>query len=81
LHLCAAAGIIVQGYSDDASGIMIEQPDGGGQFESVTLNPHTKLAPGTDEQLARQLHHEAAKMCFIARSVSFPVDHEPSFEI
>ena len=81
LHLCAVAGIVVQGYSDDASGIMTEQPDGGGQFESATLHPHTKLAPGTDEQLARQLHHEAAKMCFIARSVSFRVDHEPSLEI
>src|SRR5947209_13979891 len=46
LHLCADAGIVVQGYSDDASGMMIEQPDGEGQFESVTSHPHTKLAPG-----------------------------------
>jgi organic hydroperoxide reductase OsmC/OhrA len=60
---------------------MIEQPDGAGQFESVTLRPHAKLARGADEQTARELHHEAAKMCFIARSVSFRVDHEPSFEI
>jgi len=45
------------------------------------LRPHVKLAPGSDEKLARALHHEAAKMCFIARSVSFRVEHEPSFEI
>ena len=81
LHLCARAGIIVLGYSDDASGVMVEQPDGAGQFESVTLRPHARLARGADEQVARALHHEAAKMCFIARSVSFRVDHEPSFDI
>jgi organic hydroperoxide reductase OsmC/OhrA len=81
LHLCAEAGIVVQAYSDEASGVMVEQPDGAGQFESVTLRPRARLARGADEQKARALHHEAAKMCFIARSVSFRVDHEPSFEI
>jgi organic hydroperoxide reductase OsmC/OhrA len=81
LHLCAEAGIVVQAYHDDASGIMVEQPDGAGQFESITLRPRAKLARGADEQLARRLHHDAAKMCFIARSVSFRVDHEPSFDI
>jgi organic hydroperoxide reductase OsmC/OhrA len=81
LHLCAEAGIIVHAYSDDASGVMVEQPDGAGQFESVTLRPHARLACGADEQAARALHREAAKMCFIARSVSFRVDHEPSFDI
>jgi organic hydroperoxide reductase OsmC/OhrA len=81
LHLCAEAGIVVQAYSDDASGVMVEQPDGAGQFESITLRPRARLARGADEEKARALHHEAAKMCFIARSVSFRVDHEPSFEI
>lgn len=81
LHLCAVAKIVVQAYSDDASGVMIEQPDGAGQFESVTLRPHVRLAAGSNEATARRLHHEAAKNCFIARSVSFRVDHEPSFEI
>jgi organic hydroperoxide reductase OsmC/OhrA len=81
LHLCAAAGIVVQAYSDDASGVMTEQPDGAGQFESVMLRPRVRLTRGADEKRARALHHEAAKLCFIARSVSFRVDHEPSFEI
>jgi organic hydroperoxide reductase OsmC/OhrA len=45
------------------------------------LRPRAKLAPGSDEGIARALHHEAAKMCFIARSVSFRVEHESSFEI
>lgn len=81
LHLCAEAEIVVQAYSDDASGVMIEQPDGAGQFESVTLRPHVTLAPGSDETVARELHHAAAEKCFIARSVSFPVHHEPGFAI
>ncbi len=79
LHLCADARVVVQAYSDDAVGVMVEQPDGAGQFESVTLRPHATLAPGTDEAIARRLHDEAARMCFIARSVSFRVTHEPSF--
>src|SRR5262249_53555053 len=44
LHLCADAGIVVVAYSDDAFGVEIERSDGAGQFESVTLRPHAKLA-------------------------------------
>jgi organic hydroperoxide reductase OsmC/OhrA len=81
LHLCADAGIVVQEYSDEPSGVMVEEPNGAGQFESVTLRPHVKLAPGSDQQVAYRLHHEVGKMCAIARSMSFKVDHEPTFEI
>ncbi|HVC59283.1 MAG TPA: OsmC family protein [Acetobacteraceae bacterium] len=81
LHLCADAGIVVRAYRDDAVGVMLEQIDGAGQFEIVTLRPHATLAPGSDEATARRLHGEAARMCFIARSVSFKVSHEPSFEL
>jgi organic hydroperoxide reductase OsmC/OhrA len=80
LHLCADAGIVVENYSDNASGVEIEQQDGAGQFESVTLRPRVTLAPGANEATARRLHDEAAKKCFIARSVSFRVEHEPIFE-
>jgi organic hydroperoxide reductase OsmC/OhrA len=41
----------------------------------------TGLAPGSDENVARRLHDAAAEKCFIARSVSFRVGHEPTFEI
>ena len=80
MHLCADAGIVVENYSDNASGVEIELPDGAGQFESVTLRPHVTLAPSANEATARRLHDEAAKKCFIARSVSFRVEHEPIFE-
>jgi organic hydroperoxide reductase OsmC/OhrA len=81
LHLCAVAGIVVQAYRDDASGVLIEQPDGAGQFEVVTLRPHATLVPGSDEATARRLHEDAAAKCFIARSVSCRVEHEPSFAV
>jgi organic hydroperoxide reductase OsmC/OhrA len=81
LHLCADSGIVVVGYSDDASGVEVEEADGAGQFESVILRPHVTLAPGADRERAHRLHDAAAEKCFIARSVSFPVSHEPTFEI
>jgi hypothetical protein len=80
-YLCADAGIVVVAYSDQASGVEIEQADGAGQFESVTLRSHAQLAAGSNEEIARRLHDEAAEKCFIARSVSFKVEHEPTFEI
>jgi organic hydroperoxide reductase OsmC/OhrA len=80
LHLCADAGIVIQDYRDNPSGVMIEEPDGAGQFESVTLRPHARLAPGSDEQLARRLHDAAAEKCAIARSMAFKVNHAPTFE-
>ncbi len=51
--------------------------DGSGQFESVTLKPHVIIADPAHESLVPQLHHEANQVCFIARSVNFPVLHEP----
>jgi len=35
------------------------------------------LAAGSDVEKARHLHHKAHEMCFIARSVNFPVEAEP----
>jgi organic hydroperoxide reductase OsmC/OhrA len=29
-------------------------------------------------ELAQSLHEEASRLCFIASSVNFPVEHEPS---
>jgi organic hydroperoxide reductase OsmC/OhrA len=81
LHLCAYADIVVVAYRDDASGVEIEQADGARQFQSVTLRPHAKLAPGSDENVAHRLHGAAAEKCFIARSVAFKVEHKPTFEI
>ena len=77
LHLCSANGIVVLAYEDNASGEMQEEADGAGQFVSVTLRPRVTIKPGGDAELAKRLHHDASEKCFIARSVNFPVRHEP----
>jgi organic hydroperoxide reductase OsmC/OhrA len=79
LHLCADAGIVIETYVDEATGVMEESGDGGGQFVEVILRPKVRLAPGSDQAKATVLHHEAHAKCFIARSVNFPVKCEPMF--
>ena len=80
LHLCANARIVVEAYEDPATGTMAETAEGG-HFTGVTLRPRVRLAAGADEQLARELHHQAHHACFIANSVNFPVSCEPEFTV
>lgn len=77
LHLCAAAGVTVVAYLDWAAGEMEEAEDGSGRFTSVTLRPLVTVEAGADMEKAQALHDEAARMCFLARSVDFPVRHAP----
>jgi organic hydroperoxide reductase OsmC/OhrA len=79
LHLCAEAGIVVTAYEDRAEGVMVEQGDGGGAFSNVTLHPRVTIRAG-DARLAHELHERAHALCFIARSVNFPVGCEPVIE-
>ena len=77
LHLCAENKIIVLSYEDTAKGTMSINTDGSGQFEDIILNPNILIAPDSDEELARSLHEQAHKMCFIANSCNFPIKYEP----
>jgi organic hydroperoxide reductase OsmC/OhrA len=77
LHLCSEAGVVVEAYVDEAVGIMEESTDGGGHFVEVILKPKVSVAPGSDKEKAHSLHEAAHSMCFIARSVNFPVVCEP----
>ncbi|NYE94533.1 organic hydroperoxide reductase OsmC/OhrA [Psychromicrobium silvestre] len=78
LHVAVNHGVVVTGYTDEAQGTMILNSDGSGQFSSVLLRPRIELADPAQAELALSLHHEASQKCFIARSVNFPVEHEPS---
>ena len=80
LHLCAVNGILVHDYRDQAEGTMQEEADGGGTFVSVTLKPRATIANGGDRAKALALHEKAHRLCFIARSVRFPVDVRPEIE-
>jgi organic hydroperoxide reductase OsmC/OhrA len=77
LHLCAEAGIVVTAYTDHAEGMMEETADGSGHFTRVILRPQVTVVAGSDIAKARELHAAAHAKCFIARSVNFPVLHEP----
>ena len=77
LHVAVKHGVVVTDYRDEAFGLMTLNRDGSGQFERVTLRPHVTVADAAQVELAGQLHHEANQLCFIARSVNFPVEHEP----
>jgi organic hydroperoxide reductase OsmC/OhrA len=76
LHLCSVSGIVVTDYSDKAIGEMEENKDGNGQFKSVTLKPEVTITNPEKIELARSLHTEANKKCFIANSCNFEVGHE-----
>ncbi len=80
LHLASEAGVIVTAYVDEAEGVMVETADGGGRFERVTLRPRVTIAAGNAAK-AEALHAQAHHKCFIANSVNFPVDCEPTTEI
>jgi len=77
LHLCAANHISVLEYRDAASGVLRENADGSGEFVKVVLKPEVKLSGDDHRSRALALHGEAHALCFIARSVKFPVEVAP----
>lgn len=78
LHLAAEAGVVVTGYVDHAEGTMEEQSDGSGLFTEVVLRPVIHVTAADMVSSALDLHDRAHALCFIARSVRFPVRHEPT---
>lgn len=81
LHQCAVAKIVVVDYRDDATGKMAETADGGGHFTEVTLKPRVVISKDSDAEKAKEIHHKAHELCFIANSVNFPVRAEPEILI
>ena len=81
LHLAADRGVVVTEYVDHAVGVMTEDAVGMGQFTGVTLRPVVGVAAASMVIAARATHADANAMCFIARSVRFPVMHEPRVAI
>ncbi|HEY2523249.1 MAG TPA: OsmC family protein [Streptosporangiaceae bacterium] len=77
LHVCADAGVVVTGYTDQARGTMAETAGGGGHFTEVVLRPRVTVRDASMTEAALRLHAEASARCFIAASVNFPVRHEP----
>ncbi len=59
-------------------GTLSEADDGSGQFVEVVLRPTVTVREVGMIAAAETLHDVAHAMCFIARSVTFPVRHRPT---
>ena len=78
LHLCSDSNIVVLEYIDQAHGVMTEQKDGSGKFQQVTLSPVITILKESNRSPANELHKQAHSKCFIANSVNFPVQCQPT---
>lgn len=80
LHLASDAGVVVTGYRDQPVAIGESEPSGAGRFISATLRPHIQVQAGTDLAKADAVHGEIHKVCYIARSVAFPITIEATYD-
>lgn len=81
LHACVQAGVVVVGYEDEASGLMVEDGRGGGAFREVMLRPRVTVADASMVDAAASAHAQAHEWCFIANSVNFPVRHKATIVV
>jgi organic hydroperoxide reductase OsmC/OhrA len=81
LHYAAEAGVVVTRYEDCPEGVGEVDKGGAGRFLSAQLRPVIWLAAGADVDVARALHDRIHAVCFIARSVNFPVTYVPQFHL
>ena len=77
LHYASEEGIVVVGYEDSPIGIGTVEKSGAGRFVSATLRPKVTVVGNVDLQFAEDIHRRIHEVCFIARSVNFPVSYEP----
>jgi organic hydroperoxide reductase OsmC/OhrA len=81
LHLAAVSKVVVTDYVDRPHGTMLEQDDGAGHFTEVVLRPEVTVADSSMRDRSRELHDQAHAKCYVARSVNFPVLHEPTVHV
>lgn len=80
LFLAARAGVAVVEYTDDAEG-HLGVVDGRMRMARVMLRPRITLEDAAQETQARTLIAKAHESCFIANSVSTPVEIAPTFAV
>lgn len=71
LHIASQKGFQVDGYDDEAAGVMTKNEKGTPWMSSVTLNPRIAYGGPTcpDPEKEEELHHLAHEQCFIANSI------------
>ncbi|MGF9566531.1 OsmC family protein [Neorhizobium sp. JUb45] len=79
LHYASEANIVVTAYDDAPIGVGEISRNGAGKFTAAILRPRITVKEGADLTVAHEIHHRIHEVCFIARSVNFPVSYEPVF--
>ena len=74
-YLAHQEGLVVAGYHDTPEATLETNADGSGNITEVTLRPQVSVEPGFAGDIDA-LHERAHELCFIARSVNFPVRHD-----
>lgn len=75
LYCCSKRNIQVISYHDKSEAILEVSADGSGRIIKVTLNPVVEIGEASQIEMAHSLHQEANKLCFIANSCNFPIEH------
>ena len=78
LHLASKAGFAIEGYRDDAIGVMTRNERGVPWVAKVTLAPQVRWGerrPSIEEE--DRLHHAAHDGCFISQSVKTEIAVTP----
>ncbi|MCF4120554.1 OsmC family protein [Antribacter sp. KLBMP9083] len=73
LSIAARAGVDVIGYDDEATS-HLDLAAKPARLGAIRLSATVRVAPGTDPDLVRELAHEAHGKCFVANSLSVPVE-------
>ncbi len=79
LHYASEAGIVVESYRDEPVGIGESSPNGAGRFVRAILKPHIVVRADSDLAKADAIHHRIHEVCFIARSVNFPISYDATY--
>lgn len=81
LYCCQVNQIEILAYEDNAVAELEVLADGSGRISKVILHPCIKLADLSQKEMAEKMHIEANKLCFIANSCNFVVQHHSTFII
>jgi organic hydroperoxide reductase OsmC/OhrA len=76
-YLATQEGLVVTGYTDTPEATLETHADGSGNITEVVLKPAVSVRAGFEGNIDA-LHQRAHELCFIARSVNFPVRHDPT---
>lgn len=77
LYVAVQRGFTVVDYQDSASASLDVHRDGTGELTGANLRPVVTILEADRVEDAEAAHAEANRLCFVARSVAFPVHHTP----